>query len=208
MLAAGGAARPVATSASSPRPNSGDLSARASDRSCVGETSASSSATMSCTSGASTGRTFRAARRAGAGAQGPLAWWPGGRALRPSPAPLWAACRWRSGGHQAAACAHSRMRWVSSASWRGSVGCRARPAGRGPPPSPASSRIGDGGQAQQLALVFRFGGVVAKTCGLLLRLAWPMTALTAAITPCALRRVWSQLKGRHPARRAQRPARR
>ena len=34
-------------------PNSGELSARASDRSCPGETSASSSATTSCTSGAS-----------------------------------------------------------------------------------------------------------------------------------------------------------
>ena len=33
--------------------------------------------------------------------------------------------------------------------------------------------IGDGGQAQQLAWVFRFGGVVAEACGLVLRLGLP-----------------------------------
>ena len=47
-----------APASSSLRPNSGDFSARASDRSCAGDTSTSSSATMSSTSGASTRSVF------------------------------------------------------------------------------------------------------------------------------------------------------
>ncbi len=176
-------------SASSARANRGDRSARASDRSCAGDTRASSSATRSCTSGASPSRVFSGCCDAMPSARSSCCMAASRSRLRASTM-MSRGCRPRSicCASQRAACRHSSARSVSSTLTRGVVRLSRHPAtGAGPRASRSGRAICGSASA------------APATCDSVLwprkpgyspcASACPMTWLTCASTAGALRRV-------------------
>ena len=204
--AARAGAAPAAPAHRRRRSNSGDFSARASDRSWSGETSASSSATMSCTSGASFSSFFSGCWTAMCSLRSSSCS-TASRLRRRASTMIWLRrqrrprCARRSSARPAR---HSFCSRRSSGSTRGVV----RLSRHGSAPS-SSSRRGvvrgvdriarDRRQLAHLPRHARLGRVLAEAA----RTRRPaahrrIAALTSPTTACALRCVWSQFSRSPP----------